>query len=154
MANDKRRSHRREDSSKATNKVEAKVELRIEGRSRRVSRARSIEPPGGDLMEVTASAVGSHRSSATARFGASAAYLLNEAASLARLRSCPPRLRGTDCRRQQGFPPRGLGRDTKGVSLPRVGGQLISGAVRQAPVQDSSFHDGPESGRVRLCLRY
>jgi len=77
-------------------------------------------------MPVTASAEASHRSSATARFGASAAYLLNEAASLARLRFAPPL---------------GLGRDTKAVSPPRVGGQLISRAVRHLIIERKEIND-------------
>ena len=66
-------------------------------------------------MQVTASAEASHRFSAAARFGASAAYLLNEADI-------------AHCGRDSASPLL-FGRDRKALSLPKLGVHLISRAV-------------------------
>ena len=68
-------------------------------------------------MPVTASAEASHRSSATARFGVSAAYLLNEAD----IAPC-----GRDSAALRPFLSAGT---EKALSLPKLGVHLISRAV-------------------------
>jgi hypothetical protein len=68
-------------------------------------------------MHVTASAEASHRYSATARFGASAAYLLNEAD----IAPC-----GRDSASLRPFLSAGT---EKTLSLPKLGVHLISRAV-------------------------
>ena len=69
-------------------------------------------------MEVTAGAEGSDRFSATAHFGASAAYLLNEAD----IAPC-----GRDSAALRPFLPAGT---EQALSLPKLGVHLISRALR------------------------
>ena len=70
-------------------------------------------------MRVTASAEASHRCTVTARFGASAAYLLNEAD----IAPC-----GRDSASLRPFLSAGT---EKALSLPKLGVHLISRAVRR-----------------------
>jgi hypothetical protein len=73
-------------------------------------------------MPVTASAEASHRSAATARFGVSAAYLLNEAD----IAPC-----GRDSASLRPFLSAGT---EKALSLPKLGVHLISRAVRRLKI--------------------
>jgi hypothetical protein len=78
-------------------------------------------------MPVTASAEASHRSAATARFGVSAAYLLNEAD----IAPC-----GRDSASLRPFLSAGT---EKALSLPKLGVHLISRAVRPRKTAASTY---------------